>query len=218
MQSHMEWIEQSRLEFRPWIRPTWIAGLTVTILLMIIIGFSKSAWLLLGAGGGFIPEGYFHLWGFVLTLATAIGQAVGWAGGSFIAYGIMTSIGFPAGWYSARLAMSVVYVGLGAIPLSIYHLLYGGWLLSLPREGLNEWIAANHPDAYWLLVYGHPAADFSLIPLAIIFLVLLWKYEDRVRREPMFQNVLALSLLGTSLAVALSLAIHSILVHIRIPP
>ncbi|MDP2605992.1 MAG: hypothetical protein Q8S00_25905 [Deltaproteobacteria bacterium] len=69
----------------------------------------------------------------------------------------------------------------------------------------KEWLAANYPDAYWLLIYGHPMGEFSLIPLAIVFLGLLWKYEDRVQREPMFQN-----------ALALSLAIHSILVHIRI--
>ena len=218
MRTAMEWVEQSQLEFRSWIRPLWIAALTVTILLMIIVGFSKSAWILLGAGRGFVPEGYYHVWGFVLTLGTAFGQAVGWAAGSLIAYYAITSVGFPSGWFSAKLAMSIVYLGLAAIPLSIYHLLYGGWLLGLPRDGLKEWLAANQPDAYWLLVYGDPVADFSLIPLGILFLGLLWKYEDRVRREPMFQNLLALSLMGTSLAVALSLAIHSILVHIRITP
>lgn len=216
MQTHMEWIEQSRLEFRPWVRPLSIAALTVAILLMIIIGLSKSAWLLLGAGGGFIPEGYYHLWGFVLMLGTIFGQAVGWAAASFIAYYVMTFIGFPPTWFSARLAMSFVYLGLGVLPLAVYHFLYGSWLLGLPRDGLKEWVIANHPDAYWLLIYGHSAADFSLIPLAIVFLGLLWKYENRVRQEPILQNALALSLVGTSFAVALSLAIHSILVHIRI--
>jgi hypothetical protein len=85
-----------------------------------------------------------------------------------------------------------------------------------PNAEWKEWLAANYPDAYWLLIYGHPIEEFSLIPLAIIFLGLLWKYGDRVQREPIFQNALVLSLLGTSLAIALSLAIHSILVHIRI--
>jgi hypothetical protein len=37
-----------------------------------------------------------------------------------------------------------------------------------------------------------------------------------VQRETNLQTALALTLLGTSLAVALSLAIHSILVHARI--
>jgi len=85
-----------------------------------------------------------------------------------------------------------------------------------PNAEWKEWLAANYPDAYGLLIYGHPMGEFSLIPLAIIFLGLLWKYGDRVQREPIFHNALALSLLGTSLAIALSLAIHSILPHIRI--
>jgi len=211
-------VEEARREFRPWIGPLLIASFTVTILLMIIVGLSKSAWMLLGAGRGFIPEGYYHLWGFVLTLGTVFGQAVGWAAGSALAFYAMSSIGFPATWSSAKLAMGIVYLGLGALPLSVYHFFYGGWLLGIPRAGLGEWLAANYPDAYWLLIYGHPVADFSLIPLAIIFLGLLWKYGDRVEREPAFQSALALSLLATSLAVALSLAIHSILVHIRIGP
>jgi hypothetical protein len=77
-------------------------------------------------------------------------------------------------------------------------------------------LAANYPDAYWFLIYAHPVVDLSLIPLGIVFLGILWWFSDRVQRDPVFRTVLALALLGTSLAVALSLAIHSTLVHIRI--
>jgi hypothetical protein len=112
--------------------------------------------------------------------------------------------------------MSAVYLGLAAIPFLLFHIVYGGWLLGMPREGLGEWLSANYPGAYWLLIYAHPVIDLSLIPLAALFLGLLWAYGERVRREPRLQNVLAISMFGTSLAIALSLAIHSILVHIRI--
>jgi hypothetical protein len=42
-----------------------------------------------------------------------------------------------------------------------------------PNAEWKEWLAANYPDAYWLLIYGHPIGEFSLIPLAIVFLGLL---------------------------------------------
>lgn len=211
----VEWSEQSRW-ILPWIRPAFIAAATVTIFLMIIVGFSKSAWLLLGAGRGFVPESYYHVWGFMLLFGTVFGQAVGWAGGSAVAVYAMTLVGFPANWTTARLAMSIVYLGLAGLPLSAYHILYGGWLLNMPRVGLKEWLAANYPDAYWLLIPAHPIVDLSLIPLGIVFLWLLWKFGDQVQREPALQTALALSLLGTSLAISLSLGIHSTLVHIRI--
>jgi len=207
-----EWVE----ELRPWARPALIAATAVTIVLLIVVATSKSAWMLLGAGRGFIPEGYYHLWGFILIFGTLFGQAAGWAGGSGIAFYVMTMVGFRANWTTARLAMSIVYLGLAGLPLSVYHIFYGGWLLGLPRVGLKEWLAANYPDAYWLLIYAHPVVDLSLVPLAAIFLGILWKFGDRVQRDSTLQTVLALSLLGTSLAVALSLGIHSALVHIRI--
>lgn len=209
-----EWVEELRL----WARPALIAATAVTIVLLIVVATSKSAWMLLGAGRGFIPEGYYHLWGFILIFGTLFGQAAGWAGGSGIAFYVMTMVGFPGTWATARLAMSIVYVGLAVLPLSVYHIFYGGWLLGLPRVGLKEWLAANYPDAYWLLIYAHPVVDLSLVPLAAIFLGLLWKLGERLQRESALQTALALSLLGTSLAVALSLMIHSTLVHIRIGP
>lgn len=216
LELRVDWTEQFWWQLRPWALPVVIAAASVTILLLIIVATSTSAWLLLGAGRGFVPEEFYHLWGFVLAFGTVFGQAVGWAGGSGIAFYVMTLVGFPANWTTARLAMSLVYLGLAALPLTAYHILYGGWLLGIPRVGLNEWLAANYPNAYWFLIYAHPVVDLSLIPLGLVFLGLLWWYGERVRRESLFQTALALSLLFTSLAVALSLVIHSTLVHIRI--
>jgi hypothetical protein len=150
------------------------------------------------------------------VLGTTFGQVVGWAAGVGIAMYVMTLLGFPAAWTTLRLAMTVVYVGLGVLPLAAYHFLYGRWLLGMPRAGVNEWLAANSPDAYWLIVYGHLVVDFSLIPLAAVFLTIVWKYGERLQRDSAWQTALALVLFGTSLSVALSLAIHSILVHVRI--
>ena len=211
-----ESIEQALSQLRPWSRPALIAAATVTIFLMLIVATSKSAWFLLGAGRGFVPESLYPLWGFIIVLGTVFGQAVGWAGGSAVAFYVMTMVGFPATWATARLAMSVVYVGLAGLPLSVFHVLYGGWLLGIPRVGLKEWLAANYPDAYWFLIYAHPIIDYSIIPLGVVFLGILWRFGERLERDPLFQTAAALVLFLTSLAVALSLAIHSILVHIRI--
>lgn len=196
--------------------PVVIAAVVVTLVLMAVVAASKSAWFLLGAGRGFVPEEYYHVSGFVLMLATTFGQAVGWAGGSGLAYYVMTLIGFPPTWTTWRVAMSVVYLGLGGLPLLAYHVLYGQWLLGLPRVGLDEWLNVNYPDARWLLLTFHAVVDLSLIPLTAVFLGLLWGLGERVRRSLVLQTVLALALLGTSLAVALSLGIHSTLVHIRL--
>lgn len=200
---------------RLWI-PLLIAAAVVTIVLLVVVMASKSAWLLLGAGRGLVPEEFHHVSGFVLVLATTFGQAVGWAGGSALLIYAMTLVGFAANWTKVRIAMTLVYLGLAGLPLSVYHILYGQWLLGLPRTGLDEWLAANYPDARWLLIMAHPIVDFSLIPLGIVFLGLLWGFGERVQRDRILQTVLALALLGTSLAVALSLGIHSTLVHIRL--
>ncbi|MBI2357491.1 MAG: hypothetical protein HYV04_01005 [Deltaproteobacteria bacterium] len=207
-----EWFE----EIRTWSAPTLAAAFTVTVVLMLIVAASKPAWLLLGAGRGFVPEEYYHVWGFVLTLGTVFGQAVGWAGGSAVAFYVMAALGFPPTWATVRLAMSVVYVGLAVLPLWAYHVLYGSWLLGLPRAGLDEWLSANYPGARWFLITSHPIVDYSFIPLAVVFLGLLWWFGERLRQEAILRTALALALLTTSLAVALSLAIHSILVHVRI--
>jgi hypothetical protein len=213
-------IHFERIEYRPWLhalgRPVVIAALAVTALLLLIVVASKPAWDLLGAGRGFVPEQLYFLSGFILVLGTTFGQVLGWAIGVGIAFYVMTLLGFAPNWRTARLAMSGIYLGLAAIPFLFFHVIYGGWLLGMPREGLAEWLMVNHRGAYWLLIYAHPIIDFSLIPLAVVFLGVLWKYGERVQRDTTLQTVLALSLFGSSLAIALSLAIHSSLIHARI--
>jgi hypothetical protein len=214
-----------RIEVEKAVQPPWrgwpllpvaVAAAAVTLVLLIVVAASKSAWILLGAGRGLVPEEYYHVSAFLLLLGTTFGQAVGWAGGSAIGYYVMTLVGFGPTWRTVRIAMSLVYVGLAGFPLLVYEILYGKWLLDIPRVGLEEWLATNYPDAYWLLIKAHPVVDYSLIPLGVVVLGILWGLGERVQRDPILQTVLALALLGTSLAVALSLGIHSTLVHIRL--
>lgn len=209
-----------QVEYRHWFdtlwRPILIAAAVVTVLLVVIVAASHSAWSLLGIGRGFVSEELYPISGFVMVLALTFGHAIGWAIGSGVVFYIMTFFGSGANWSSARIAMGVVYLALGPLPLLIFHFLYGGALLGMPRAGLGEWLAESHPSARWLLIYAHPVIDFAVLPLAAIFLGILWQYGDRLQRETTPQTVLALTILGTSLAVALSLAIHSMLVHARI--
>jgi hypothetical protein len=212
--------EFERIEYRAWFdrlrRPVLIAVAAVAILLLIIVAASYPAWTILGVGRGLVPEELYPMSGFAMVLALTFGHAIVWAIGSLILFYVLMLLRYGDTWETARNAMAVVYLALGPLPLLLYHILYGGWLLGMPRAGLSDWLAENHPAARWLLIYAHPVIDFSVIPLAVIFLGILWKYGDRVQRETKLQTALALALLGTSLAVALSLAIHSILVHARI--
>lgn len=213
-------IQLEQIEYRRWFellwRPVLIAAAAVMILLLLIVTASQPAWSILGVGRGIVPEKFYPVSGFFVVFALTLGHAIVWAIGSVIAFSLMTFFRYEPKWETARLAMAVAYLVLGPLPLLLYHLLYGGWLLGMPRVGLGDWLAESHPDARWLLVYAHPVIDFSIIPLAAIFLGVLWNYGEAVQSELKPQTVLALSLLGTSLAVALSLAIHSILVHARI--
>jgi hypothetical protein len=163
-----------------------------------------------------VPEAWYPVSGFVVVLATTFGQAAGWAAASALLYYLMTLVGPTAGWGTARLVMSVAYLGLAGLPSLVFHGLFGQWLLGLPRTGLVEWLATHYPDAHWLLIRAHPFIDLALIPLGLVFLGLLWGAGDTVRRSRAAQTVAALALLGTSLALALSMAIHSTLVHIRL--
>ena len=211
-------IEQ--IEYRRWFdllwRPVAIAAAFVTILLLVIVAASHSAWSLLGIGRGFVPEELYPISGFVIVLALTFAHAAGWAIGSGVVFYMMMLFGYGANWATARMAMGVVYLALGPLPLLLFHIFYGGALLGIPRAGLGEWLAAEYPSASWFLIIAHPIIDFSLIPLGLAFLGLLWKYSERIERERGFQTAVALLLLGTSLAVALSIAIHSTLVHTRI--
>jgi hypothetical protein len=195
--------------------PVLVAAVAVSLLLAGIVAASQSAWTLLGAGRGVIAEEYYPVWGFVLTLATTFGQAVGWAGGTAVTYYLLTLLGVP-GALAWKGAFSAVYLGLGTLPLAVYHGLFGGPMLGLPREGIDRFLLEHHPDAHWLLIGAHPFIDGSLLPLALAFLGLVWGTGDLPLRSRLVQFVLALVLFLTSLAVALSLAIHSTLVHIRL--
>lgn len=197
--------------------PILTAAAAVTLLLLLVVWASPSAWRLLGAGRGLVPDAYYPAFGFALVLGVTFGHAVGWAAGSTLLIYGLTLLGIPPTWPSIRLVMTVVYLGLAAAPLLVFHVLYGDWLLGMPRVGLDDWLAAHHPDARWLLITTHPVVELSLVPLAVVFLAVLWAGGDRLRQSPVLQTVAALALLGTSLAVALSLAIHSTLVHVRLP-
>lgn len=193
-----------------------IAAVAVAAVLLLIVVRSPSVWRLLAAGRPVVPEAYYAVSGYALVLATTLGQVVGWAGGSGLLAYLLVRAGRPATWSTVRAAMSVVYLGFATLPLLAYHVLFGGWLLDLPREGLEAWLAAHHPDARWLLLTLHPVVDLSLVPFAVTFLAVLWGTGDKPRSSLGIQVLLALALFGTSLAVALSLAIHSTLVHIRL--
>ncbi len=203
-----------------WARLALPAGLGLlggVAVLAAVAAASPSTWQLLGAGRGLIPEEYHAIWGFLLTLATMIGQVVGWAGGSALGYYVLTRLGLAPGWATLRLAATIVYLGLVSLPLLVYHVLFGGWLLGLPRPEVYDWLQLNHPDAYWLLGPGHPVVDLALVPLTAVFLGLLWKVGEGLIRRPVLHVVAWLVLVLSSLAVALSLTIHATLVHLRLP-
>lgn len=193
--------------------PTLVAIVVAAVVLGLLVAATRSAWLLLGAGAGVIPDEYLPLWGFVLVFGTTVGQAVGWAAGTGIVYYVMTLAGRPANVFTWKLAMTIVYAGLGILPLLAYHVLFGGPLLGLARQGLAARLATDYPDAYFLLFTLHPIIDLSLIPLAAITLGCLWLLQPEHSSAPRY--ALALALIGTSLAVAVSLAVHSTLVHLR---
>lgn len=202
---------------RLWI-PVLAALVVMAVVLCVVVAISQSAWVLLGVGRGLIEPEYYPISGVVAVLATMLGQALGWVGGSALVYYILTLMNFSATWNTGRIAMSLVYVGLAGVPLLAYHFLLGQPLSGTPNVGLEAWVARHYPDAAWLLFTAHPVIDLSLIPLGLIFLGVLWKTGEQPLRNLGVQLVLALALLGTSLTVALSLAIHSTLVHIRIIP
>jgi hypothetical protein len=196
--------------------PAAIAVLVIAIVLAWIVRSSESAWHLLAAGRGLVEPERYPVTGFVIVLATALGQAAGWAGGSAAVYHVLTALGMAAGFTTWRIAMSLVYLGLGTLPLFFFHVVYGQPLLGLRRTGLADWVLVRFPDAHWLLFRAHPYVDGALVPLGIAFLGLLWLTGDTPRRSRSLQTALALALLGTSLSVALSLAIHSTLVHVKL--
>lgn len=212
----------------PVARPAWLrARVTVPALLVAagVLGLlafglvmrTASAWSILGAGRGLVPEAWYPYSGFVVVYATTLGQFVGWAGGSVVAaHALSLVLRRPATPGLVRLAMILVYLGLAVLPLSVYHVLFGAPLLGGEREGLETWLLARHSDAYLLLYPLHRVIDLSVAPIgAATVLLLWWLPEERLGTFPV-QLLLALLILGTSLAVALSLGIHSVLAHVRL--
>lgn len=198
-----------------WV-PIVIAAAVLTVVAVIVVMANEPVWQLLGVGRGLFPPEYYSLSGLIVIAATTLGQFAGWLIGIGVLAFAWHLLGRPVTPLVIRLAATVIYLGLVALPLFFFHVLFGQPLAGIPREGLAEWVAANHPGAYGLLFPGHPIVDFSLIPLAVIALGLLWGFGDRVLRHRALQTLLALVVMATSLAVAFSLAIHSTLIHIRI--
>jgi hypothetical protein len=195
------------------VGPTLVAVIAAGLTLAAIVKATRSAWLLLGAGAGVIPDEHLPLWGFALVFATTLGQTAGWAAISALAYHVPIRAGLPPTVFAGKLAMSLVYAALGALPLLVYHVFFGGPLLGLARHGVAARLAADYPDAHLLLFTLHPIVDLSVIPLAAVFLGCLWLLAPERSAGPRYG--LALALIGTFLAIALSLATHSTLVHLR---
>jgi len=198
------------------VLPALVAVVAAGAVLWWIVSQSESAWRLLAVGRELVPPEYYPLSGFVIVFATTLGQAAGWAGSSALLHYVATLAGVPRGPGLWKLSMSVAYVGLGGLPLLTYHVLFGAPLLGLPNPAPEAWLAARYPDAHWLLYRAHPVLDASVIPLAAVFLGGLWLTGTLPRRSRLLQTVLALTVAGASLAVALSLAVHSTLVHVRL--
>jgi len=198
------------------IGPVVLAAAAIALGTYAIVVGTPSAWQLLGVGRGFVPEAHYVYSGFVIILATTYGQFVGWAGGSaLLAYVVGRVTRHPVTSGVVRGSMVVVYLGLSTLPLTAFHVLYGQPLLGLEREGLPGWLRQNYPDASLLVYTLHPVVDLSLAPLAVAVIGILWRASDARLARRALQLVLALLVLATSLAVALSLAIHSVLAHVR---
>lgn len=198
------------------VGPLVLAAAVIAVLTFWIVTATPSAWRILGVGGGFVPEAYYVYSSFVMILATAYGQFVGWAGGTaLLAYLLCRVTRHPLTSGVIRGAMVLVYLGLVTLPLTAFHVLYGQPLLGLERAGVPPWLLQNYPDAYLLLYTLHPLVDYSLVPLGLAVVGILWGASDARLAARWLQFLLALFILATSLAVALSLGIHSVLVHIR---
>jgi hypothetical protein len=198
-----------------WVGPAVAALIGAAIVLAVIVVASPSTFELLGAGRGLIPEDFYPVWGYLLLLATVVGLVIGCVAGSALLFYVLTLAGQPSGWRTARLAMTLVYLALLPLPLLLYHALFGGWLLGMARTEVGAWLTEHYPDAHWLLVTAHVPIDLVLIPLALVFLVLLWGGGERTLRLRWAQTLLWLVVALSALAVALSLTIHSTLVHLR---
>lgn len=204
------WLRQS-------VAPLLIAAALVIGLAAMVVFTSRSAWQLLGIGRGFVPPELYHYSALMVILGTTFGQFVGWvAGSALLAYVRWWVTEKPATLKLLQISATIVYFGLAALPLFFFHFLFGGPLAGIPQEGLPEWLQQNYPGAYWLLITAHPMVDWSLVPLGIAVVLIFWGRAEQVLRNRALQALVLFLILGTSLVVALSLAIHSTLAHIRI--
>lgn len=193
-----------------------ISSVIISIVALGIMFRFRSAWDLLGVGRGLVPPEYYPYSALVVILGTTFGQFVGWAAGSaLLAYVWYRVRGRVFSFKALQVAMTLVYCGLAFGPISLYHSLFGQPLAGIPRPALSTWLAQHYPNAYDLLITGHPWVDWSVLPIAIVVLVLLWKSKERVMHRWAVQTLLFFLIMLTSFVVALSLAIHSTLVHIR---
>lgn len=193
-----------------------VAALATALGSFAIVMRTASAWHLLGMGRGLVPEEYYPYSGYAVVLATTLGQFVGWvASSAVLAYAWGRLVRRPVTPLMVHTAMIMAYLGLATVPLATYHLLFGQPLLGLERHGLEAWLAGAYPDAHALLYTAHPWVDLSLVPLGIAVVAILWRTRDERLGSLGIQLLLALLVMTTSLAVALSLAIHSVFIHLR---
>jgi hypothetical protein len=194
-----------------------LAAVVVVALAGVVVFTSKSAWQLLGIGRGLIAPAFYHYTGLLIVLGTTFGQFVGWAVGSMLlAYVWHRLTGSAVTFRVVQVSISIVYCGLAIAPIFFYHLLFGQALAGVPRPGLDSWLRLNHPDAYWLLSFGHRVVDLLIILLFIAVLALIWGTGERMVRLRGLQTLVLFLILLTSLAVALSLGIHATMAHIRL--
>ncbi|GIX46356.1 MAG: hypothetical protein KatS3mg131_0567 [Candidatus Tectimicrobiota bacterium] len=194
-----------------------VALIAIAVLAVLVVFATRSAWQLLGVGRGLVSPEFYPYSGLLVLLGTTLGQFAGWAGGSaLLVYLWRRLTQRPLTPRVVQVAVSLVYLGMAVLPILVYHVLFGPPLAGLPRPGLEAWVRTHHPDAYALLFPGHRVVDFSVIPLAIAVLALVWSSKERLVRHFGLQTLVLFLILATSFAVALSLAIHSTLVHIRL--
>jgi hypothetical protein len=201
------------------VGPLVIAAMVVIALAILIVFSSRSAWDLLGIGRGLVTPNYYHYTALLIVLGTAFGQFAGWAVGSvLLTYVWHLLTGRAINLHIVQAAMSIVYCGLAVVPLFFYHILYGQPLAGMPRPGIAAWLHQHYPDASWLLISGHHVIDLLMIPLLIAVLALIWGSGERLVRHRGVQTLVLLLILTTSFVVAMSLAIHSTLAHLRLGP
>ncbi|RMF88731.1 MAG: hypothetical protein D6736_09665 [Nitrospinota bacterium] len=192
------------------------AALTGILAFLLVIAF-PSTWHLLGIGRGLIPPRFYPYSALVIILGTTFGQFLGWAGGSILlSYGLSLLRKVPSSFRIIQIAMTLVYLGLAFGPIPLYHYIFGRPLLGIPRQTLPVWLQQHYPDAYTLLIPAHHWIDWSVVPLALLVLLLLWKGGEQSMRHFWLRTALFFLVMLTSLAVALSLTIHSTLAHIRL--